>query len=63
MRKRGSIGFTEKTAATKRLANRTSILLALLFFCGPAVAQQSVWYARCVGVSDGDTIKVLTAAK
>ena len=50
-------------AATKRLAYRISILFALLFFCGPAVAQESIWYGCCVGVSDGDTIKVLTDAK
>jgi len=27
------------------------------------VAQESVWYGRCVGVTDCDTIKVLTAVK
>jgi micrococcal nuclease len=50
-------------AARKILAFRTGILLALLLFCVPAIAQESVWYGRCIGVSDGDTIKVLTAAK
>jgi ATP-dependent DNA ligase len=37
------------------------ILLPLLF--SDVTAQESVWHGRCVGVTDGDTIKVLTAAK
>ena len=50
-------------AAVKLLARRADILLALLFFSARGSASESVWYGRCVGVSDGDTIKVLTTAK
>src|SRR4029077_11621034 len=40
-----------------------SILFALLLFCDHPLAQESIWYGCCVGISDGDMIKVLTAAK
>ena len=50
-------------AASKHLPYQISILLALLFFSARGSASESVWYGRCVGVSDGDTIKVLTTAK
>src|SRR5262249_573097 len=42
---------------------RIHILFALLFFSSQAHAQESVWYGRRLGISDGHTIKVLTAAK
>ena len=36
-------------------------LLALLLLANPLLGQESVIRARCVGVTDGDTVKVLTA--
>jgi len=50
-------------ATTRLFIYPISILFALLLFCDHALAQESIWYGCCVGISDGDTIKVLTAAK
>jgi hypothetical protein len=38
--------------------HRIGILSVLLLFGATVHAQESVWYARCVGISDGDTINV-----
>jgi hypothetical protein len=40
------------------------ILFAFLFFCSHALAQEPpLWHVHCIGVTDGDTIKVLTTRR
>jgi hypothetical protein len=45
----GDVGIYLNMAAAKHLFYLISILLALLLFSARVLAQESVWYGRCVG--------------